>query len=198
MKELQFLRKIKSVAFATVENGLPRVRIADVMLIENDKIYFTTARGKSFYRQLTQNKYAALTGMDETYKAIRVSGPVELVDREYVDKIFEANPMMNDLYAGEKRDILDAFCMYRGKGEIFDLSVTPPVRERFAFGGEQIVPLGYHITDRCVACGVCKESCPEHAISEGEIYKINPSICLECGRCYEVCPHDAIETQKLF
>ena len=198
MKELEYLRKIKSVTFATVENGLPRARIADVMLIENNIIYFTTARGKSFYRQLLENKYVALVGMDKTYKTIRVSGPVKMVDRSYVDKIFEANPMMNDLYEGEKRDILDAFCIDKGVGEIFDLSVVPPKRERFAFGGEDIIPVGYKITDKCIGCGICKESCPESAISEGRIYKIDTSICLECGRCYKVCPNGAIELPKLF
>lgn len=55
--------------------------------------------------------------------------------RNLIDKIFENNPMMNDLYPGEKRDILEGFHLYRGKGEIFDLSVEPPARERFAFGG---------------------------------------------------------------
>lgn len=192
MRELDFLRKIKSVAFATVEDGKPYVRIADVMLIEDEKIYFTTARGKSFYRQLRETPYVALTGMDKNYRSIRVSGPVEMVDRVYVDKIFEANPMMNDLYEGEKRDILEGFCIYKGVGEIFDLSTTPPSRERFAFGGEEVRPAGFKITEDCIACGICKDCCPENAIEEGEIYRIVEERCIECGRCYENCPHNAI------
>lgn len=52
MKELKFLREIKSVAFATSQDNVPCVRIADVMLVEEDRIYFLTARGKNFYRQL--------------------------------------------------------------------------------------------------------------------------------------------------
>ena len=44
-------------------------------------------------------------------------------------------PMMTDLYAGETRDIPEGFHLYRGKGEIFDLSVEPRACERFAFGG---------------------------------------------------------------
>lgn len=198
MNELKFLRKIKSVAFATIENDQPRVRIADVMLIEDDKIYFTTARGKSFYRQIQKNPYLALVGMDETYKTIRVSGDVKKVGRDYVDKIFTANPMMNDLYAGEKRDILDAFCIFKGVGEIFDLSVVPPIRSRFAFGGEKLIPCGYRITSKCTSCGICKAACPENAISEGEIYVIDQATCLECGRCFEQCPSQAIERPALF
>jgi uncharacterized pyridoxamine 5'-phosphate oxidase family protein len=192
MKELDKLREIKSVSFATIEEGKPHVRIIDVMLVENDKIYFTTARGKAFYRQIIQNPYVAITGMDANYETIRVSGPVDRVDKTYVDKIFEENPMMNDLYGGKKRDILDAFCLYKGVGEVYDLSATPPYRERFSFGGELLRPAGFTITKDCIACGTCKESCPEDAIEEGNIYKIDENHCIECGRCYENCPNNAI------
>lgn len=186
------LRKIKSVAFATVENGKPSVRIADVMMVEEDKLYFVTARGKSFYKQLMENQHLAITGMDENHVTVRVAGDVEVVDRSYVDKIFEANPMMNDIYPAKTRDILDAFCLVRGVGERFDLSVVPIKRERFAFGGEEVNPSGYSINEKCVACGICKTACPEGIISEGSIYKIDSASCLECGCCYEVCPQNAI------
>ena len=100
MEELEFLRKIKSASFATVEEGKPQVRIIDVMLVQDQKIQFTTARGKSFYRQLKDNPFVAIAAMDETYRTVRVSGSVKLVDRSYVDRIFDENPMMNDaLYA---------------------------------------------------------------------------------------------------
>lgn len=43
MKCLQILRDIKDVAFATVdENGHPQIRIIDVMIVENEKLYFCT------------------------------------------------------------------------------------------------------------------------------------------------------------
>ena len=50
-KCLDILREIKDAAFATVdESGKPQIRIIDVMLAENEKMYFCTARGKDFYR----------------------------------------------------------------------------------------------------------------------------------------------------
>ena len=40
-KCLEILRKIKDVSFATVdEKGLPQVRIIDVMIVEDEKLYF--------------------------------------------------------------------------------------------------------------------------------------------------------------
>jgi uncharacterized pyridoxamine 5'-phosphate oxidase family protein/ferredoxin len=193
-KALALLREVKSVAFATVNNGGPDARIADVMLVEEDSLYLITARGKPYYQQLAADQKLAVCGMDQTYVAVRVVGDIQLCDdRAWVDKIFEHNPMMNDLYPGERRDILEAFCLYRGKGEIFDLSVEPPVRERFAFGGETVNPPGYRISEKCVACGDCLDACPVGVITAGDPYRIDESRCLECGLCAELCPEDAIE-----
>lgn len=193
-RALNLLREVKSVAFATVNNGEPAVRIVDVMLVEEDGLYFCTARGKLFYRQLKGNQKLAICGMDKNYVSVRVVGDIRSCEgRDMLDKVFDQNPMMNDLYPGEKREILQAFHLYRGKGEVFSLSAGLPVRERFAFGGESINPSGYSITEKCVACGICLDACTVGAISEGQLYSIDGNRCLECGHCAEVCPEDAIE-----
>ena len=49
---LQLLREMKDVSFASVdETGAPQVRIIDVMIVEDAKLYFCTSRGKDFHRQ---------------------------------------------------------------------------------------------------------------------------------------------------
>jgi uncharacterized pyridoxamine 5'-phosphate oxidase family protein/NAD-dependent dihydropyrimidine dehydrogenase PreA subunit len=180
-----------------VNNHQPAVRIADVMMVDETGLYFLTARGKPYYRQLEKGSQVAICGMSQNYVTVRLVGAIEKCeDRILLNKIFDLNPIMNSLYPGEKRQILEVFRLCRGKGEFFDLSSHPPHRERFAFGGETFNPPGYRITDTCTACGVCAEECPVGVISEGDIYHINGSGCLECGACAEVCPEDAIESAK--
>lgn len=196
-KALKLLREIKSVTFATINNGEPAARIIDVMLLKEDGLYFLTARGKSFYHQLKASSKVAVCGMTTDYITARIVGDIQFCcDRTVIDEIFEHNPIMNDLYPDGKRDILEGFHLFRGKGEIFDLSVEPPNRERFAFGNETVNPAGYMITSQCTACGLCLDACPVQVISEGDVYRIDGGHCLECGRCEEICPEDAIEAAK--
>jgi formate hydrogenlyase subunit 6/NADH:ubiquinone oxidoreductase subunit I len=54
------------------------------------------------------------------------------------------------------------------------------------------IEVAYKITDICVACGTCIDQCPVGAISEGDIYKIDPDTCASCGTCADACPTGAI------
>lgn len=55
--------------------------------------------------------------------------------------------------------------------------------------------MAYKITDECTACGTCIDECPVEAITEGDIYKIDPDLCTDCGACADVCPVEAIEPE---
>ena len=106
---LQILRDIKDVAFATVdEKGMPHARMIDVMLVEEEKLYFCTARGKNFYRQLKNLPQPEITGMNREYQMVRLSGKVKrLADqKKWIDRIFRENPSMNDVYPGESSNNL--------------------------------------------------------------------------------------------
>ena len=52
--------------------------------------------------------------------------------------------------------------------------------------------MAYRITEDCAACGTCLPECPVGAISEGDIYKIDPNACIDCGTCADACPMGAI------
>ena len=53
--------------------------------------------------------------------------------------------------------------------------------------------MAHRITDACVNCGTCAESCPVEAISQGATqYEINADACVDCGACAANCPTEAI------
>lgn len=57
-------------------------------------------------------------------------------------------------------------------------------------GGD--LKMAYKITEACISCGACAETCPCSCISQGEErYEIDPEACINCGTCASVCPVDA-------
>jgi ferredoxin len=55
--------------------------------------------------------------------------------------------------------------------------------------------MAHKINDDCTACGTCIDECPVEAISEGDIYVIDPDLCTDCGACADVCPVEAIHQE---
>lgn len=194
-KALQMLREIRDAAFATVsKEGKPEVRIIDVMIVEGEKLYFCTSRGKEFHAQLLSSGFVAVTGLTKEFVSIRLTGRADLLldKKKWIDRIFRENPSMNDVYPGESRYILDPFCIADGSIEVFDLGKTPIERESFVIGKGKTPEKGFRITDQCIGCGTCAAGCPQRAIEEGTPYRIRQNNCLHCGLCFENCPVHAI------
>lgn len=192
-KCLLILREIKDVAFATVdESGKPQIRIIDIMLVDSEKLYFCTARGKNFYQQLTKDSNVAITGMNKDYQMIRLNGKAHKLDEQkvWIDRIFKENPSMNNVYPDDSRYVLEAFCIDNGEIEFFDLGKEPIVREVYSLGNSEVIKNGFEITDKCIKCKKCEKICPQKCIND---FKINQTHCLHCGLCYEKCPVDAIK-----
>ena len=96
-ESLKTLREIKDIAFATVDaGGNPQVRIIDVMMADEDALYFCTARGKDFYLELISSGKVAAVALTKDWEMIRLSGRAVRLDeqKEWIDKIFENNPAM--------------------------------------------------------------------------------------------------------
>ena len=56
----------------------------------------------------------------------------------------------------------------------------------------------YVISDSCVACGTCLESCPNDAIAMDDAlgrYVIDGGKCVDCGTCADNCPMSCISQE---
>ena len=184
---------IHSTIAATLgEDGHPQTRAIDIMLIEDGKSVFLTARGKAFYDQLRTQKFIALSGVKEEI-SVSLRGQVRLADPGLLDLAFERNPYMQTIYPGTTRQALVMFELYEGQGEIFDLNQRPVYRQRFTIGEVEPTGLRYGITAKCDDCGVCLSVCPQQCIElTGKQARICQEHCLHCGQCQQHCPRQAV------
>lgn len=200
---LQKLQYVGVLAFATAdEYGNPQIRNISAIHYESDAMYFFTAKGKNFCKELLADGRVQVLGYTKYKEMIRLSAkaePVPADKQEYwIDSIFEEQPYLGNIYPGDTRKLAGiVFQITDAEIEYFNLGTNPIFRESYTIGNGHISFKGYQITDACVGCGNCVKNCPQRCIEEGNPYKIKQEHCLHCGNCYEVCPVNAVEKNGL-
>lgn len=194
---LKKLMYVGVLSFATVDaNGNPQVRNISAIHYEPDSIYFFTARGKNFCRELLRDGRVQILGYTRYKEMIRLSGTAELVSESeqgaWINTIFSEQPYLSNVYPGSTREIGVVFRIRDAVIEYFNLGVNPIFRENYAIGDGKIEPKGYIITESCIGCGKCQNTCPQRCIDEGSPYIIQQDHCLHCGGCFESCPVNAV------
>lgn len=195
------LKKMKLVgvlAFATVDReGAPQIRNISAIHYEPDALYFFTARGKNFCRELQEDGRVQILCYTKYKEMIRMSGRAYAVAEDEQEKwravIFQEQPYLANVYPGDTGSIGIIFCIDRAEVEYFNLGVNPIFRETYCLGDAKIKEKGYYITEICIGCGTCTRGCPQRCIREGTPYTIQQNHCLHCGSCYENCPVKAVE-----
>ena len=195
---LKKMELVGVLAFATVDaEGAPQIRNISAIHYEPDALYFFTARGKNFCRELQEDGRVQILCYTKYKEMIRLSGKAYAVAEEeqkvWMDRIFEEQPYLANVYPGDTRDIGIIFCINQAQVEYFNLGVNPIFRETYLMGNGTIEKKGYVITDQCVGCGTCLAHCPQRCIEEGTPYRIRQEHCLHCGSCLEHCPVNAVE-----
>lgn len=198
---LKKMELVGVLAFATVDSeGAPQIRNISAIHYEPQALYFFTARGKDFCRELLEDGRVQILCYTKYKEMIRLSGKAYAVaDKEQIkwrEKIFEEQPYLSNVYPGDTRDIGIIFCIDQGEVEYFNLGVKPIFRETYLLGNGIIKEKGYFITDSCIGCGRCARNCPQNCIEKGMPYVISQSHCLHCGSCYEKCPVKAVKRLK--
>lgn len=124
-----FLKENKEVAFATVSDRRPSIRIFQVMKIEGTTLYFATSPKKEVYSQLIANPAVEILAYKDSIQ-VRMAGNIVFDVPENIQKeIFEENPILPDLYP-----TFDALVYGRMDVkfvEYYDLTPRPPRIERY-------------------------------------------------------------------
>lgn len=187
-----------AVAATADDNGLPITCAVDIMDIDENGLYFLTAKGKGFYTRLKKHGYISMTGIKGrdtmSSRTISVRGKVREEGTALLPRLLEKNPYMNEIYPTvETQKALTVFKLYEGNGEWFDLSKKPIVRHSFAFGGAEHKKTGYLITEACSGCKICEDICPQGCIDfSATKARIRQENCLHCGSCMNICPQKAV------
>ena len=189
---------IHSATVATIaDDGHPQTRVIDMMLYDEDGVYFLTAKGKAFYAQLIEQGFIALSA---TRNKISVSlrGKIRNIGAEKLEEIFEKNTYMQGIYPGDSRSALEVFCIYEAQGEYFDISEpSHVVRDSYVIGNPKVRRNGYYVGQGCIGCKLCYSVCPQKCIDiSTKPVVIDQNRCLHCGRCAEICPKQVIERKS--
>lgn len=195
---LQKLQYVGVLSFATVdEYGNPQVRNISAIHYEPEAMYFFTARGKDFCKELLADGRVQVLGYTKYKEMIRISAravPIPQTEQKHwIDTIFYEQPYLSNIYPGETRSIGMVFAIEHAQVEYFHLGVNPIFRESYVIGNGIVSKKGYQITERCIGCGKCAKNCPQRCIVQGKPYQIMQEHCLHCGNCYEKCPVKAVE-----
>ena len=126
-KAFDFLRENKDIAFGTVENNRPNLRVFQVMLIKGHTLYFATSPRKEVYRQMTENPAVEILGMKGNI-SVRMSGDIKFdVPVDIQKEIYETNSILSDLYSSYD---LMVYCSLEVRSvDYYDLTPRPPLLE---------------------------------------------------------------------
>ena len=189
------VEEMHSTTMATLgSDGHPQTRVIDMMLWDEQGVYFLTATGKAFYEQLMEQKFVALSAT-EGKKSISLRGKIRNIGHEKLDEIFEKNTYMQQIYPGNTRSTLEVFQIYEAEGQYFDISEPSRiVRDSFTIGELEVRQPGYYVGEGCIGCKMCYKVCPQKCIDiSKKPVVILQNHCLHCGRCVEACPKQVIE-----
>lgn len=131
-KAFEFLKSHKDVAFATVEDGKPKIRVFQIMRQEGSTLFFTTAPGKEVYKQLRTNPDIEILSMAGNI-FVRAAGKATFdVDNHTAQAIYDSEPVLQRLY--KKYDDLVYFRLPIATLDYYDLTPTPPLQEHHEYG----------------------------------------------------------------
>lgn len=133
-KAFDFLSTHKDVAFATVEQDKPQIRVFQIMKQEGHTLYFATSPRKEVYRQLQENPNIELLAMEGNISVRATGRAVFDVSDNVAREIYDTNPVLQRLY--KQHTDMVYFRLPVAKLDYYDLTPTPPTFEHYEYSGQ--------------------------------------------------------------
>ena len=133
-KAFDFLSTHKDVAFATVEQDKPQIRVFQIMKQEGHTLYFATSPRKEVYRQLQENPNIELLAIEGNISVRATGRAVFDVSDNVAREIYDTNPVLQRLY--KQHTDMVYFRLPVAKLDYYDLTPTPPTFEHYEYSGQ--------------------------------------------------------------
>ena len=133
-KAFDFLSTHKDVAFATVEQDKPQIRVFQIMKQEGHTLYFATSPRKEVYRQLQEKPNIELLAMEGNISVRATGRAVFDVSDNVAREIYDTNPVLQRLY--KQHTDMVYFRLPVAKLDYYDLTPTPPTFEHYEYSGQ--------------------------------------------------------------
>lgn len=133
MKDLiELLSQHKDIALATVnDQSCPKVRIFQIMRLNEEELFFSTAKNKEVYFQLRENPKVELVSWHNNV-SIRIAGTAIFdVSEKIREEIFENSSILQEIYQTYDNPNLIFFRVTIEWAKLLDLNANPPRREFF-------------------------------------------------------------------
>jgi uncharacterized pyridoxamine 5'-phosphate oxidase family protein len=124
MKQVvDLVRKAGVFHIATIDGDKPRVRPFGFIMVFEDRLYFTTANQKDFYKQLQKNPNAEFSAMIEEGKWIRVGGcAVFDGSMDAKKRAFELFPHFKDIYQSPDNPVFEVFYLKQPYATLYSMT----------------------------------------------------------------------------
>ncbi len=126
-KAFSFLQNCREVSFATSIDNIPKLRVFQIMHIDDENIYFATAPHKDVYSQLQSNPFVEILALQNGI-SVRMAGKAIFdVEDSMCQHIYDTNEVLPRLY--KSYTDLKYFRLTPSKIDYYDLNTNPPTFE---------------------------------------------------------------------
>ncbi len=122
-KIVEFLKSCRVFFYASCDGNKPRVRPFGFFMVYEGRLYFGMGKQKESFKQTIENPNFELCALNKENAWIRIRGVAVLDDRkEALDRAFELNPFLKNLYNEQTGNALGLFYIKDGYAEIANMT----------------------------------------------------------------------------